>query len=124
MPGGSAPTTAQHGRRRGESCHASQGSQVCTWVRRTNPEALRWSVDALNPAALSGRRPTYIGLGSAPTLDLTWLLVGATLPSDPSKTWHTSQNFVAEYPVRGVVASPASAVMACLALCPHRAEHV
>ena len=47
------------------------------WVCRANPEALAWTVEALNPKALAGIKPPFIGRGAQVTLDLTWLLVGS-----------------------------------------------
>jgi hypothetical protein len=72
------------------------------WVCRANPEALAWTVEALNPQVLNGQVPSYIAVGADLTLDLTWLLVGSKT-SSLTKRWDTSQNFGTEFPVRGSV---------------------
>jgi hypothetical protein len=70
------------------------------WVCRANPDALGWSLEASSTQVLSGSNPAYISRGAATTLDLTWLLVGW---KTGSTMWHSSQNFGAEFPVRGLM---------------------
>ena len=72
-------------------------------VCRANPEALEWTVEALNPLVLQGIQPAYISKGANLTWDLTWLLVGSKL-ANQSSCWDSGQNFGVELPVRGSMA--------------------
>ena len=72
-------------------------------VCRANPEALAWTVEALNPLVLQGIQPAYISKGANLTWDLTWLLVGSKM-ANQSSCWDSGQNFGVEFPVRGSVA--------------------
>lgn len=71
-------------------------------ICRADPEALAWTVEALNPQVLNGLVPSYIAVKADLTLDLTWLLVGSKT-SSLTKRWDTSQNFGTTFPVRGSV---------------------
>ena len=73
------------------------------WVCRANPEALAWTVEALNPLVLEGIQPAYISKSGNLTWDLTWLLVGSKT-ANQSSCWDSGQNFGVEFPVRGSVA--------------------
>ena len=100
---------------------ADLGGERSAWVCRANPEALAWTVEALNPKALAGIKPPFIGSGAQVTLDLTWLLVGSRTGAQ-SQCWDTSQNFGVEFPVRGSVACQAQARRQCTQQCLHPVE--
>ena len=79
----------------------SQEVLVC----RASPEAVAWTVEALNPLVLEGIQPAYITKGANLTWDLTWLLVGSKTANQAlSLRWDSGQTFGVEFPVRGSVA--------------------